>query len=97
MTNYEWLVKSGELEDFFCELIETDDTFPLSEFERKWNIPQTTYLHSRNISNWLQAERKTKEYVKLVDVLAIITDPITKKEAIDDIKKLPRKEIDDNV
>jgi hypothetical protein len=72
MTNYEWLVKSGNLADFIKDIKFLDGHALMSEYQMKFPYEDLTY---NRIAEWLQAERKTKKYVALDDVIEILRMP----------------------
>ena len=96
MTNYEWLVKQGKLEDF----ISTITASSIKNINKKYGVDivgEEIYNPQYKIAEWLQEERHIKEYVALDEVVDIMNEPfLRKKEAIDAIHKLPRKEINDD-
>lgn len=77
MTNYEWIMKSGKMENFLFDVYSalTENTrgrYPLS-IEQQYHGLSIKYGENicKKCVEWLQAEHKTKTYVALDDVSSI--------------------------
>ena len=79
MTNYEWLVKNGKLEEFIFDITVRDisNITWAKPVMKKYNF----FINwgdkiSEKIAEWLQAEHKTKDYVSREDVIDILNNPL---------------------
>lgn len=88
MTNYEYLIKTGKLEAFIWDLIDTTTIQSLNA-QYGWELKADRY-NNRRVAEWLQAERKeSTKWVRLQDVLNLVKAPID----IDPMKKYRGLEI----
>ena len=77
MTNYEWLVNTGKLEEFLADFSYANAIAEASNFYKKYKITLIGNLYALecNVANWLQEEHpKPNQYVLLEDVMAVMNN-----------------------